>query len=273
MEKKGIETEKGTYNRKVQEDNTIIELIDKQISLLEKQKEVLNYGQEQINGDRKQAFGNRKLDTANESILFGHDRENQKHRSRTDKPNELHKKQNEGGRRIQGELSRREDLLGKKEPRNDREVEQDYNGIASRDGRLKEDEWCTDRADIKDFSGRIKEERGIEKRNLETNNGVGLSGEENRTVNVEGESEILCSNHIDNSRSYSGDANRAVEGSITVDSIVQALSKSIEKAEKNEQLEIAKSNKAQSIEILKEQVKKDKVREYEIKNSKRNLER
>jgi hypothetical protein len=234
MEKKGVETEKGAYNRRVQANNKMIELIDRQINLLENQKEVLEHGREQDNRVGKQTLGDRNTTPTDAAIIFGGRGENQIHSKRADQFIGADKKQNERGRSSKGKIGSGFEEYRNKESGDNREVEQGNSRVASGDGRLKENEHGYDRENLQDIVRGNEKERGAEQRNNKTDHGLEISGQKNRETNVDRDCEEVCDRPGDNNRDsshVSGD----MEGSITIDSIVQALSKSIEKAEQKEE--------------------------------------
>lgn len=236
MEKKGIETEKGAYNRRVQANNKMIELIDRQINLLDNQKEVLEHGREQDYRDREQTSGDRNAAHQDESIIFGSRRENQVHSQRADKFSYANKKEDGRGRNIEGEIGRDLGRGRKEESGSNREAKQIDNRLEAGNGRLKENKYGEDRENIQGIVRGDKEERGAEKRDNEADYGINIPGQEDRETNLDRDSEEIWDRSADNDRSSSHDSG-SMEGIITLDSIVQTLSESIEKAVQKEEEE------------------------------------
>lgn len=264
MEKKGVETEKGAYNRRVQANNKMLELIDKQINLLENQKEVLEHGRESDNGIDQQTLRDRNSTPTDESIIFGVRTENKIHSKRADKSFGIDKNENERGRSFEGEVRRDLAEDRDKESRNIGEGEQSHNGIESGNGRLKKDEHRKDRENVQNIVRGNEEKRGAEQRNNPSHCELNISGQENRDNNLDGESTSIR-NGLDNNAGDRSNAVGSVEGSITLDDIVQALSNSTQRAEQKE--------KNKEVEQQKKEVNKAKSKQRDFFKIDRDRER
>lgn len=269
MESKGIETERGTYNRQVKEENKMLELIDRQIQTYERslnnERTRSNGTQDRNSGVERGNIGNQEpIGAVQSQILFGRTSRHAKtNDSRTNIPIESGNGANAEIRSNDRQIEQGTRSKPEEQSRTTGEGQQSINRNNTENDRLGGEQQQEARRYAYKTNESHPDKPNELQRNHEANNGAGLRGQENSESLMDGAGEAVRNTVINNDRldNYDTGSNPASE---PFGEILKTLAKSIEKAEQAEKAkEAQKDDKASTREKTRTQRTKEKGWQHE----------
>lgn len=263
MEKRGVPTDIGNYNRQVAEKNKMLELVERQINIYEKQKGELEHGRFESNGVTDRAIGGKghSSDIGTELLIGNKPRAIEVHSSRDYKSFTVIEGHNEpsqtGQRGIDKENSR--DFQGQE--RLDNSIKPTDERLQTGSRGSEEHKLSENRRDEQETQRGTKGESGISQEDVKGHNGIGVPSEEHTQPIMEGKGEAIF-----NSASGHSGVDRGISGNIPTGNpfaeAFKALGSAIQKAEQKEQA-LAQKEKAKLEKQMNKQPTKSKSRGWD----------
>lgn len=262
MESRGIKTEIGDINRQSQEQNKILELIDKQISIHERS---LENERTRINGTQNRDIGTERGNSESiTNILFrGHGEKNPIDSSRTGDIDRTNQKEHGREQDRQTDINQEIRREREGESRTDNKIKRDIQGHETRNDRTQNNEPARNRKELQgDLRGQ-KEERGNSQRNDKANQRHGIHSKADTQPIMEGKGETIRNPITNNNRVTSG-ISRGIPTGEPFSEILKSLSNAIQKADNIEKAKAEQQQKVLQKQKEMEKTTPTRTRDYDM---------